>query len=80
MGGISLSLAPEAVMAIVCVRVDLAKHVLAVHGVDDVGKAVWLQSRVPRARLLVAFSHPPWRFIGLATCSGALLRARHATA
>lgn len=40
MGGISLSLAPEAVMAIVCVRVDLAKHVLAVHGVDDVGKAI----------------------------------------
>ena len=41
MGGISSSLAPEAVMAIVCAEVDLAKYVFAVHGVDDVGKAVW---------------------------------------
>ena len=67
-------------MAIVCVGVDLAKNVFAIHGVDDVGEAVWAQARVPRARLLVAFSHIPWRFIGLATCSGALLRARYATA
>ena len=27
-------------MAIVCVGVDLAKNVFAIHGVDDVGKAV----------------------------------------
>jgi transposase len=67
-------------MAIVCAGVDLAKNVFAIHGVDDVGEAVWVQAQVPRARLLVAFSHIPWRFIGLATCSGALLRARHATA
>ena len=30
-------------MAIVCVGVDLAKNVFAIHGVDDVGKAVWVQ-------------------------------------
>jgi hypothetical protein len=40
MGGVSSSLVPEAVMAIVCVGVDLAKNVFAIHGVDDVGKAV----------------------------------------
>ena len=80
MDGDSSSLVPKAVRAIVCGGVDLAKNVFAIHGVDDVGEAVWAQARVPRARLLVAFSHPPWRFIGLATCSGALLRARHATA
>ena len=30
-------------MAIVCVGGDLAKNVFAIHGVDDVGKAVWVQ-------------------------------------
>jgi transposase len=80
MGGVSSSLVPEAVMAIVCVGVDLAKNVFAIHGVDDVGKAVWVQPRVPRAQLLAAFSHLPPCLIGMEACSGALLRARHATA
>ena len=47
-------------MAIVCVGVDLAKNVFAIHGVDDVGKAVWVQARVPRAQLLAEKSHLPW--------------------
>ena len=49
MEGVSSSLVPEAVRAIVCVGVDLAKNGFAIHGVDDVGKAVWVQPRVPRA-------------------------------
>ena len=44
MGGIYSSLAPEAVMAIVCVGVDLAKHVFVTQGVDDAGKAVGASS------------------------------------
>ena len=60
MGGASSSLVPAAVMAIVCVGVDLAKHVFAIHSVDAVGKAVWGQARVPRAQLLAAISHLPW--------------------
>ena len=47
-------------MAIVCVGVDLAKNVFAIHGVDDVGKAVWVQARVPRAHPLAAISQLPW--------------------
>ena len=38
-------------MAIVCVGVDIAKHGFAIHGVDDVGKAFWVQPQVPRAQL-----------------------------
>ena len=67
-------------MTIVCVGVDLAKNVFAIHGVDDVGKAVWVQPRVPRAQLLAALSHLLSCLIGLVTGSGAQLRARHATA
>jgi transposase len=80
MGGVSSSLVPEAVMAIVCVGGDLAKNVFAIHGVDDVGKAVWVQARVPRARLLAAFSHLPPCLIDLVTCWSAQHRARHVAA
>ena len=38
-------------MAIVCVGVDLAKNVFAIRGADDLGKAVWVQARMPRAPL-----------------------------
>ena len=58
-------------MAIVCVGVDLAKNVFAIHGVDEVGKAVWVQARVPRAQLLAAFSNLPPCLIGREACSGA---------
>ncbi len=37
MGGVSSSLVPAAVMAIVCVGVDLAKNVFAIHGFDHIG-------------------------------------------
>ncbi len=47
-------------MAMVCVGVDLAKNAFAIHGVDDVGKAVWGRARVPRAQLLATISHLPW--------------------
>jgi transposase len=60
MGGAFSSLVPEAVMAMVCVGVDLAKNAFAIHGVDDVGKAVWGRARVPRAQLLATISHLPW--------------------
>ena len=39
-------------MAIVCVGVDLAKNVFAIHGVDDVGKTVWVASSERSARRL----------------------------
>ena len=58
-------------MAIVCVGVDLAKNVFAIHGVDEVGKAVWVQARVPRAQLLAAFSNLRSCRIDREACSGA---------
>ena len=71
MGGVSSSLVPEAVLAIVCVGVDLAKNGFAIHGIDEVGKAVWVQPRVPRAQLLAAFSNLPPCLIGMEASSGA---------
>jgi len=60
-------------MAIVCVGVDLAKNVFAIHGVDEVGKAVWVQARVPRAQLLAAFSNLPSCVIGREACPGPII-------
>jgi hypothetical protein len=39
MGGVSSSLVPEAVMAIVCVGVNLATNVIAIYGIDDADEA-----------------------------------------
>jgi len=60
-------------MAIVCVGVDLAKNVFAIHGIDEVGKAVWVQPRVPRAQLLAAFSNLPPCLIGMEACLGPII-------
>ena len=60
MDGDSSSLVPKAVRAIVCVGVDLAKNVFAIHCVDDVGKEVWGQARVQHAQLFAAISHLVW--------------------
>jgi transposase len=58
-------------MSIVFVGIDLAKHVFAVHGVDEQGKAVLVRPAVPRARLheLIASLAPCT--VGMEACSGA---------
>ena len=40
------------VITIVTVKIDLAKNVFAVHGVDETDKAVLVRLEVPRAKLV----------------------------
>jgi transposase len=63
-------------MSIVCVGIDLAKNVFALHGVDASGTVQLRQPRVARARLdaLVAGLAPCT--IGIEACSGAHYWAR----
>lgn len=58
-------------MVIVCVGIDLAKNVFAVHGVNEAGSAELVKPAVARSKLeeLVA-SFPPCT-IGMSACSGA---------
>lgn len=58
-------------MAILYVGIDLAKNVLAVHGVDEHGKAALARPSVPRARLheLIASLAPCT--VAMEACSGA---------
>jgi len=58
-------------MAIVTVGIDLAKNVLAVHGVDESGKPVLVRPEVPRAKLLELIANLPACLIGMEACSGA---------
>ena len=58
-------------MAIVTVRIDLAKNVFAVHGVDESAKPVLVRSEVPRAKLLELIATLPACLIGAEACSGA---------
>jgi transposase len=58
-------------MAIVCVGIDLAKNVFAVHGVDEAGKPVLVRPAVPRARLMELLTSLPPCIIGMEACSGA---------
>ena len=58
-------------MSIVTVRIDLAKSVIAVHGVDAAGKAVLVKPRVTRDQLVPLISQLPPCLIGMEACSGA---------
>ncbi|MBH9579760.1 IS110 family transposase [Inhella proteolytica] len=58
-------------MAIVCVGIDLAKNVFALHGVDEAGKAVLVRPLVPRAKLLECIAALPPCRIAMEACSGA---------
>ena len=58
-------------MAIVFVGTDLAKNVLAVHGVNMAGKAEMVRPNVPRAELRELVAALPECRIGMEACSGA---------
>jgi transposase len=58
-------------MSIITVGIDLAKNVFAVHGVDEVGKAVLVKPRIARERLLDLVAQLPPCLIGMEACSGA---------
>ena len=58
-------------MAILTVGIDLAKNVLALHGVNEAGKPELLQPRVPRAKLHALVAALPPCTIGIEACSGA---------
>lgn len=46
-------------MNIITVGIDLAKHIFAVHGVDQHGKAVLVKPRVARDQLLALVAQLP---------------------
>lgn len=58
-------------MAIVCVGIDLAKNVFALHGVDGSGTVQLRQPKVARARLNALVAALPPCTIGIEACSGA---------
>lgn len=58
-------------MVIVTVGIDLAKHIFAVHGVDEAGKPALVRPSVPRAKLLELIAALPPCLIGMEACSGA---------
>ena len=61
---------------IVTVGIDLAKNVLAVHGVDKTGKPALVRPEVPHAKPLERMAHLPPRLIGRQARVGAHHRAR----
>lgn len=58
-------------MPIVTIGIDLAKNVFAVHGVDEVGKALLIKPRVSREQLVTLIAQLPPCVIGMEACSGA---------
>jgi transposase len=63
-------------MTIVCVGIDLAKNVFALHGVDEAGKPALVRPAVPRAKLLEAIAALSPCLIAMEACSGAHYWAR----
>lgn len=63
-------------MAIVCVGIDLAKNVFALHGVNEAGKAELIRPAVPRDKLHELIVSLPPGLIGMEACSGAYHWAR----
>ena len=57
-------------MTIVCVGIDLAKNVFALHGVDEAGKPALRRPSVARAKLLQAIAALPPCLIAMEACSG----------
>lgn len=58
-------------MAIVCVGIDLAKNVFAVHGINEVGKAELVRPSVARDKLHELMAALPPCLVGMEACSGA---------
>ena len=66
-------------MAIVTAGIDLAKNVLAIHGVDEAGKSALVRPNVPRAKLMEIIAGSHACRIGMEACSGAHQWAREFT-
>jgi transposase len=58
-------------MNIITVGIDLAKHIFALHGVDQHGKAVLVKPRVARDQLAALIAQLPPCLIGMEACTGA---------
>ncbi len=58
-------------MNIITVGIDLAKHIFAIHGINETGKAVLIKPRVPRDQLLALIAQLPPCLIGMEACTGA---------
>ena len=58
-------------MSIITIGIDLAKNVVAVHGVDHNGKPALVRPKVARAELLLLIAQIPPCLIGMEACSGA---------
>ena len=61
----------EKFMTIVYVGIDLAKNILAVHGVDEHGKPALVRPSVARAKLHESIASLPPTTIGMEACTGA---------
>ena len=58
-------------MTIIAVGIDLAKHVFAVHGVDEAGRAALVRPSVARDKLHELIATLPPCLIGMEACTGA---------
>jgi len=58
-------------MTILTVGIHLAKHVVAVHGIGETGKAELLRPAVPRDKLHALIAALPPCVIGMEVCFGA---------
>ena len=58
-------------MTIITIGIDLAKHIFAVHGVNESGHAELVKPRVSREQLLPLIANLPPCLIGMEACSGA---------
>lgn len=58
-------------MKIICLGIDLAKNVFALHGIDQSGKAALVRPNVRRDQLLELIATLPTCVIGMEACSGA---------
>lgn len=63
-------------MSIVCVGIDLAKNVFALHGVNATGAVQLRQPKVARARLREVVAALPPCTIGIQACSGLRTQSR----
>ena len=58
-------------MPIITIGIDLAKHIFAVHGVNENGQPVLVKPKVSRDPLLPLIANLPPCIIGMEACSGA---------
>ena len=65
------SLGKGKTMTIIAVGIDLAKHVFAVHGVDEAGRAALVRPSVARDKLVELIATLPPCLIGMEACTGA---------